>query len=80
MVSFYRVNYPFRKSDISSLKFVLGIGGLALGNNTNPGYLDVETMLSTPLAVETTQESRTEMLLRRKTFSQISCDPHNAIP
>ena len=68
MVSFWRVTYSFCKGGISLLKFVPRICSLALDGNTNPGYLDMETMLSTPLAVEmtkqqTTQESRREMQL-----------------
>ena len=47
MVRFWRINYPFQKGGISSLKFVPGICSLALDGNTNPGYLDTENMLHT---------------------------------
>ena len=47
MVRFWRINYPFQKGGISSLKFVPGICSLALDGNTNPGYLDAENMLHT---------------------------------
>ena len=68
MLSFWRVSYPLRKGGIFSLTFFPRICSFALDGNTNPSYLDVETMLSTPLAVEmtkqqTTQKLRREMLL-----------------
>ena len=80
MVSFWRVTYSF----ISLLKFVPRICSLALDGNTNPGYLDMETMLSTPLAVEmtkqqTTQESRREMRLvkwKKNTVKKINPFPN----
>ena len=67
MVNFWRVSYPLRQGGILSLTFFPRVCSFALHGNTNPGYLDVETMLSKPLAVEltkqqTTQESRREML------------------
>ena len=58
MVSFWRVNYPFREwylfAEVCSRN-------LQFGNSwTNPGYLDVETILSTPLAVETKNQQTTQ--------------------
>ena len=47
MVRFWRVNYPFQKGGISSLKFSPGICSLVLDGNTDPGCLDIENMLST---------------------------------
>ena len=52
------INYPFQKGGISLLKFVPGIQfecgvcSLVVDVNTNPGYLNVENMLPTPLVVE----------------------------
>ena len=80
MVSFWRIIYPRQTGGISSLKFVPGICSLALDGNTNPGYLDVENMLSTPSVVEMTSSNPhriakgnatdevTQMLLRGKIF------------
>ena len=47
MVRFWRINYPFQKGGISSLKFVPEISSLALDGNDNLGYLDIENMLFT---------------------------------
>ena len=47
MVRFWGINYPFQKGGISSLKLVPQIYSLALDENTNPDYLDVENILST---------------------------------
>ena len=83
MVRFWRINYPFQKGGISSLKFVPGICSLALDGNTNPDYLDVENIVYTSFVEMTnsnphriakrnaTCEVR-QMLLRGKIFSQIS--------
>ena len=60
MVSFWRVYYLFKKGGIFSLRFVPGICSLALGGNTNPGYLDVENILSTPSVVEMTKKQTTQ--------------------
>ena len=54
MVSFWRVNYPRQMRCIFSLKFVPGICSLALDENTNLAYLDVENMFSTPSIVKMT--------------------------
>ena len=84
MVGFWHINYPFQTGGISSLKFVPGICSLALDGNTNPGYLDVENMLSTPSVVEMTNSNLhritkgnaidevTQMLLRGKMIFQTS--------
>ena len=83
MVSFWRIIYARQTGGISSLKFIPGICSLALDGNTNPGYLDVENMLSTPSVVEMTNSNPhriangnatdevTQILLRRRLFSQI---------
>ena len=57
MVSFWRINFPFQKGGTSSLNFVPEICSLELEENTNPDYLDVENMLSTPSVVEMTSNN-----------------------
>ena len=57
MVSFWRINYPFQKGGTISLIFVSEICSLELDGNTNPDYLDVEDVLSTPSAVEMTSNN-----------------------
>ena len=54
MVSFWRISFPFQEGGTSSLNFVPEICSLELDGNTNPDYLDVENMLSTPSVVEMT--------------------------
>ena len=63
MVSFWHINYPFQIGGISSLKFVPEFKvacracSVVVDVNTNPGYLIVENMLSSPLLVELTNSN-----------------------